>query len=212
MGGDRVERMDDGSIIFENDIDRCIFEYCEKYDFESPKVMTQNQWSGALIYTYNQLFKNTNILKDNTPNIYNNNSIPGLNTSNCGRYNINILDSICDYYMYLCTVYDKEISVMGFYRLTGVHWDTIEGWRDGKSQSSTTASTIWKKLHEGREESLVAKLVSNKNPVATIAILNKHFGYNMPGVKQAENHNRIGTIDDIKQLMIEKSDNSDATG
>jgi hypothetical protein len=199
-GGWIMEKLDDGSIIFENDIDRLIFDYCQKYDFESPKTMTQNQWSGALIYIYNHLFKNTDILKDKSINIYNNNNIPGLDKSNCGRYNIDLLNVLCDYYCYLCTVYDKEISVMGFYRLTGVHWDTIEGWRDGKSQLNTAASTIWEKLHKGREESLVSKLVSNKNPVAIIAILNKHFGYNMPGVRDQSRNNAALTAESLPQL------------
>ena len=174
--------------------------------------MTQNQWSGALIYIYNHLFKNTSILRDKTPldnyNIYNNK--PGINNSNCNRYDLNTVNALCDYYCYLCTVYDKEISIMGFHRLTGISTDVINTWGEGArtNKLSTAGYEIWKKLNEGREESLVAKLVSNKNPVATIAILNKHFGYNMPGVRQNEQKQQIGTIDDIKQLMIGKNDNT----
>ena len=75
-------------------------------------------------------------------------------------------------------------------------------------RSSRAGCEIYRKLSRGREESLVSKLTSNKNPVAVIAILNKHFGYNMPGVRQNEQKQQIGTIDDIKQLMIGKNDNT----
>ena len=103
---------------------------------------------------------------------------------------------------------------MGFARLSCIEYNTVSAWGSATrgNKLSTAGSRIYEKLTRSREEALVAKLAGNKNPVAVIAILNKHFGYNMPGVKQAENHNRIGTIDDIKQLMIDKTDNSDVTG
>ncbi|MBO7713964.1 MAG: hypothetical protein J6S85_10370 [Methanobrevibacter sp.] len=205
--------------IYDTDIDMCIDLFCQKYHIEDMTKAPQNQWNACLMFICSKLFKNTGVLKDKTPlegyintdytTKYNNTNI---SNSNCNRYNIELLTAICDYYIYLCSVYDKEVSIMGYSRLTGINPDTIHDWGNEINKLSRSGCDIYRKLNRGREESLVSKLTSNKNPVAVIAILNKHFGYNMPGVKQAENHNRIGTIDDIKQLMIEKNDNSDVTG
>lgn len=198
--------------IYDTDIDMCIDMFMQKYAIDDMRMAPQNVWNSCLMFINSKLFKNTDILKIKSPldnyNIYNNN--PGYNKSNCNAYNINLLIAICDYYIYLCGIYDKECSIMGFSRLTGINQDTIHDWGNGINKLNTGGCDIYQKLNQGREESLVSKLVSNKNPVAVIAVLNKHFGYNMPGVRQNEQKQQIGTIDDIKQLMIGKSDNTPA--
>jgi hypothetical protein len=39
-------------------------------------------------------------------------------------------------------------------------------------------------LTDAREQSLIAKLVSMKHPTAMAIILNKDYGYNLPGVSK----------------------------
>jgi hypothetical protein len=213
-----LERItDDTNItVFENDIDMYLHLFCESNGIENLRHESQNVFNAALIFVGSKLFRGTNVLKDKTPldGYINNNNINTasykLNNSDCNRYNTDLVELLCDYYIYLCCKYDKDCTIMGFARLSCIEYNTISAWGSATrgNKLSTAGSRIYEKLTRSREEALVAKLAGNRNPVAVIAILNKHFGYNMPGVKQAESHSRIGTIDDIKQLMIEKSDNA----
>lgn len=51
-----------------------------------------------------------------------------------------------------------------------------------------------------REESLSSKLATgNKNPVGILAILNKHYQWNLPGVKTEQNR-QIKTAEQLPQL------------
>lgn len=191
---EKVQGTENTIEVFENDIDLCLRLFQEEQKIDDMKTISQSVWNGFLMYTYRKLFKGTRKLFD--PN----------NSHNA--YNYLLLDNICNYYIYLCTIYDKEISITGFSYLTGVDSETINNWSynnniynadntdniiikntDG-SISTVKASCLriglYKKLVKGREESLTAKLATaNKNPVGIMAILNHHYGWNMPGVREA---------------------------
>lgn len=82
-------------------------------------------------------------------------------------------------------MYDKEISITGFSYLTGINQDTIHDWGNNINKLSSSSCEIYKKLHKGREESLSNKLVTGKqNPVGILGVLNRHYQWNMPGVKE----------------------------
>ena len=58
---------------------------------------------------------------------------------------------------------------------------------DDGEKLSTKRIGIYKKLIQSREESLSAKLATgNKNPVGIMAILNHHYSWNMPGVRETK--------------------------
>jgi hypothetical protein len=60
-----------------------------------------------------------------------------------------------------------------------------------------------------REESLANKLADGKqNPVGVIAILNKHYGWNMPGVTRETANRQQISLEDIRGKMAELSQNS----
>lgn len=192
---ERVRETENTIEVFENDIDLCLKLFQEEQKIEDMRTISQAVWNGFLMYTNRKLFKGTRVLFDKK--------------SAHGSYDYILVDNICNYYIYLCTLYDKEISINGFMYLTGIDNDTITNWgynnniytdnteiiniynNNGDVVSTVKASQlrmrIYKKLIEGRQESLTAKLATaNKNPVGIMAILNHYYGWNMPGVREAK--------------------------
>jgi hypothetical protein len=160
--------------IYDNEIKLQLDNFCNDFQIEDMSKESQNKWNAALLYIYKYVFKDTNKLKDKT------------NISN--RYNIDMVNSVCDIYINYCYLYDKEISIMGFSKLTGIDTDTINSWGNNEYMASSNASVIHKKLTKEREESLSNILISGKrNPVGILGALNRHYQWNMPGVNNRDN-------------------------
>ena len=161
-------------------------------------------WNGALRYISRKVFPNKDILKSKTNiNIYNNN-IP----SNFNAYNYDLVNDICDIYIDLCFVYDKEISIMGFSNLTGIDNVIIQDWGVNERLSKTSLE-IYKKLIAFREESLSSKLATgNKNPVGILAILNRHYQWNMPGVTRETSKRQSLGAAELPKLGIHNAENA----
>lgn len=107
-------------------------------------------------------------------------------------------------------MYDKEVSAIGFSLLTGIDRYTIATWRDEGTKLSPSCSDIGKKISDFREESLSAKLATAKrNPVGILAILNRHYGWNLPGVsREQQNHKQALTASDLPQLGVANGQNT----
>ena len=106
---------------------------------------------------------------------------------------------MCDIYINLCYEYDKEISILGFCKLTGIVQDTIYQWGAESSRAGTSASEIYKKLSREREESLSNMLISGKrNPVGLLGALNRHYGWNM-GQPRGNSVEQKQSIEDIQE-------------
>ena len=89
-------------------------------------------------------------------------------------------------------MYDKEVSIMGFSKLSGIDTDTINSWGNNECQISSESSVIYKKLSKEREESLSGMLISGKrNPVGILGALNRHYQWNMPGVSNRDNNKAL---------------------
>lgn len=204
---ERVEDAEQTVEVFENDIDLYLKLFCEEQNIEDLKAESQSVWNAALMYVKRHVFSTPDILKSNS-NIVNNNSIMD---SNYNQYNYDLVDNVCDYYIYLCMRYDKEVSAIGFSLLTGIDRYTIATWRDGQNKLSTKSLDIGKKIYDYREESLSNKLVTGKqNPVGVLGVLNRHYAWNLPGVSKERTSERALTaselpkLGEIKQLESEK--------
>ena len=112
---ERVEHTESTIEVFENDIDFYLQEFAERDDIKDFKSVTQSVWNSALRYVYDHVFKpNPSILKSHTNISITGNDIP----SNYNAYNYNLLNDICDYYIYnMCMRYNKEVSVLIVLRL-----------------------------------------------------------------------------------------------
>lgn len=185
--------------VFENDIDLYLHQFQEEQGIEDLRTVPQSVWNGALRYIYNHVFKNnSDLLKSH--NIYNinNNNIP----SNCNMYNYDLILEIVDYYIYdMCMVNNKEVSILGFITLTGIDESIIYDWGNNNNKLSSTAPKIYKKLCQMREESLSNKLVDGKqNPVGTIAVLNRQFGWASPYTSDANRGKSSLTAAELPKL------------
>ena len=193
----KIQEQEQTMEVFENDIDLYLKLFCEEQGIEDIRTASQSVWNAALMYIKRHVFNNNSILKSNN-NIINNNSIMD---SNYNAYNYDLVDSICDYYIYLCMMYDKEVSAIGFSLLTGIDRYTIATWRDDGTKLSSKSSGIGKKISDFREESLSAKLATaNKNPVGILAILNRHYAWNLPGVSKEQTSKRALSAAELPKL------------
>ena len=199
----------DGVEVFESDIDTYLHLFCEENGIEDLKKESQSVWNSCLYYIYKHVFKNTNILKDNTlMNIPNNNI-----KSSCNRYNIDMCMKVLDIYIYdMCMKYDKEVSLIGYSTLTGINRQTVYDWSNGVHGSSAGGIDVFQKLKAFREESLSNKLVTGaKNPVGVIAVLNRQFGWASPYTSDSNRQKQALTADALPQLNCTKSiDNSES--
>lgn len=153
--------------VYEDDISMYLDQYIHERNIQDMSKETQNKWNAALIYINKYLFK---------PN--RDRLLVESRLSNA--YNIDLISSICDIYINLCYEYDKEVSIMGFSKLTGIDTDTIQSWGHCEYQVTASASAIYKKLSSNNEESLSAMLISGKrNPVGILGALNRRHGWNM---------------------------------
>jgi hypothetical protein len=175
---------ENGTEVYENGIYLYLDQYIEEHNVEDMHKEPQSRWNAALLYINKNLFKlHPEILKSEN------------RVSN--TYDINIINTICDIYIELCYEYDKEVSILGFCKLTGIVQDTIYQWGNETTRLGSSASEIYKKLSTEREESLSNMLISGKrNPVGLLGALNRHYGWNMgqPRGGITEKHQSIEQI------------------
>ena len=201
---EKVEHIDPSIEIFENDIDLYLHQFQEEQNIEDLRTVPQSVWNGALMYINRHVFKpNPQALKSNNiynTNIYNNNTNI---TTNYNMYNYGLVNKVLDYYIYLCQIYNKEISIMGFSNLVNINPDTIHDWGKDNNKLSSSCCEIYKKLTQMREESLSNKLVDGKqNPVGTIAVLNRQFGWASPYVSDANRNKQSLTAAELPKLGL----------
>lgn len=175
--------------LFENDIDLYLHQFCQEQNIPDMREQTQSVWNGCLRYIYKRVFKGKDILLKQT------------DIGPANMYNYEMLMEIVDYYIYdMCMVYNKEVSILGFVTLTGVDQSIIYDWGNNVNKLSTLPTEIYKKLSSMREESLSNKLADGrKNPVGVLAILNRHYQWNLPGVSK-EPAKKALTIEELPQL------------
>ena len=206
---EKVQEQERTQEVFESDIQLYLSMFCEDKGIEDIKTESQSVWNGALRYIRKHVFGCSDMLKskDNI-NIYNNN-IP----SNFNAYNYDIVNNVCDIYIDLCFVYDKEVSIIGFSNLTGIDTDTINEWGNESVKLSSMSTVVYKKLREFREESLSNKLVTGKqNPVGVLGVLNRHYAWNMPGVREDKSSKKVLTAAELPKLSGGEVDGIDVVG
>ena len=170
--------------IYDSEIEACLDSFCAEKGITNISKESQSVWNAALMYIKKIVFPDVKQLKSNT--LFKN----GIGAmSNCNAYNYELVDHICDIYIYLSLMNDKEVSINGFSYLTGINRDTIEEWGHNNKKLSNKAFPIYKKLVDTRLESLSGKLATGKqNPVGVIAILNHFYGWNSPYTADANRH------------------------
>lgn len=186
--------------VYNNRIEESIANYCIDHNLKENDLYTidQSRWNSVLIYVYKQVFKPCNT---DTVRRYNEHS----NIDYCDK---ELLDNICDIYINLCYEYSKEVSVMGFCKLTGIDTETVYNWaKDPGAERGSFG--LAKKLQVEREESLSSRLVSGKgNPVGILGILNRHYGWNMGQPRGQESRQKAPDVPTIAEKYgVQLADN-----
>lgn len=181
--------------VYNNAIEEAISQYCIDHNLDKKDLYTmdQSRWNSVLMYIYQYAFKPVSTDKRQ----YNEHS-------NINYSDIDLLKSVCNIYINLCYEYSKEISILGFSKLTGINPDTIYTWgkEDGLSRGT---SDIYKNLNREREESLSVRLVSGKgNPVGILGILNRHYGWNMGQPRGQDSRQKAPDLPGLERKYLEQ--------
>ena len=182
--------------VYNNAIEEAISQYCIDHNLEQKDLYTmdQSRWNSVLMYIYQYAFKPV----DTDKRQYNEHS-------NINYSDIDLLKSVCNIYINLCYEYSKEISILGFSKLTGINPDTIYTWGKDEGLSRGT-SDIYKNLNREREESLSVRLVSGKgNPVGILGILNRHYGWNMGQPRGQDSRQKAPDLPGLERKYLEQT-------
>ena len=194
---EKVQEQEQTIEVFENDIALYLSMFCEENNIEDMKKESQSVWNACLMYIQRHVFSNRDLLKQSN-NVYNSNSIMD---SNYNMYNYDLLYNILEYYIYLCNMYNKEISSMGYSKLIGISNEIISMWGNDNNKLSSKSFEIYKKLNQEREESLSNKLADGKqNPVGVIAILNRQYGWASPYTSDSNRQKQALTAAELPKL------------
>lgn len=187
-------------IVYDDIFQELIDQFCMDNNIDDMRTASQSVWNSCLRNIYKHLFKNSDVLKSKETQ----QTTGMIMQSNNNAYDISAVNEILDYYIYdLCMRYDKEVSIIGFSTLTGIEHSTIHNWSSINSNDvlSQKRLDIFKKLNQFREESLSNKLATgNKNPVGILAILNRHYSWNLPGVSKESAPKQALTAADLPRL------------
>lgn len=164
--------------IYENDFEIAIAEACQKFRIEDLVKEGQTRWKAVMHYVGKRVFPDTKVLKDKRTVWLEGNSIP----TNNNRYDYNIINILCDYYIQLSRQYNKLISTVAFSEFINIPTNTIDQWRE--TESSTATFKIWKKLQGNREDSLKDKAVDSGNVMGVFQVGRREYQWDMPGVRE----------------------------
>lgn len=177
--------------IYENDFEIAIAEAKQKYGIEDLVKEGQTRWKAVMHYVGKRVFPDTKMLKDKQTVWLEGNKIP----TNNNRYDYEILDILCDYYIQLSRRYNKLISTVAFSEFINIPTNTVDVWRD--TESSTPTFKIWKKLQGNREDSLKDKAVDSGNVMGVFQVGRREYQWDMPGVREETKRVAAQTPDEI---------------
>ena len=199
---DEVILLDVGDVkIYDNDVEMAIDDACHKFHIEDLKAERQRPWKSVLQFVGNRVFADRKLLKSKVLSVYDNNIIP----TNCNRYNYELIESICNYYIYLSNIYDKFVSTEGFSYFVNIPKDTIDGWK--QTEPSSTSYRIWKKLQDIRLESIKDDALDNGNVTGTMFVGNTEYGLNLPGVSREQANKPALTADELPKFSDDSRQN-----
>lgn len=180
-----------------NSINKYISLFCEENNIQDIKDITQSVWNGCLLYIYYNYISPSEILLNKN--------------DKSNMYNLDMCSILCDYYIYLCRIYDKECSLWGYSYLSGIEEYTIYDWYQNYNgykngiRATTKAKYIYKKLNGEREKSLSDRLLTGKNPVGVLGILNHFYGWAGTGNMVEDKEKQSASLADLRGKLTDNS-------
>lgn len=172
--------------------------YLEMIHAESLTDITQQQYSGFLMYCAMNYFRPTKVLLQTTP-------IQKMQYANISKYNDKLLVLVCEYYIFMSFQYNKVVNGYGFSLFIGCDFDNITRWSKDENQRPELSGMI-KRLRILYEKSLENGAQSGKNPVGFIAALNHHFNWsadNKPSLTVNINRSQEQIMSTFDSSLIE---------
>lgn len=186
--------------LYREDFERAINQACQELQIEDLKNEGQRPWKAVCKRVGEIIFNDNSILKDKR--LYDNPYIP----TNYNKYNYNILNSICDEYIYFSDIYNKLCSTIAFSSWCNIDNSTVDNWRLNK-ESSPASFEIWKKLQGIRKDCIKDRAYDNKSPVGAMFVGNNEFGMNQPGIGYEATQARALSANELPQLNGSNSQN-----
>lgn len=192
--------------IYDSDVDAAISDACVRFGIEDLTKASQRRWKRVMEFVGKRLFGDTKILRDKSTVWLEGNKIP----TNNNRFDYNILNILCDYYMSLSDQYDKLISAEAFSLFLNIPRDTIGSWKD--EDSSSMRFRIYKKLKDFRLECIKDNSYDNGNVTGTMYVGNVEYGTNLPGVREEKSGRHIISADEPIRLDVGEVKGIDVVG
>ena len=186
--------------VYREDFKNAILQACAEQGIEDLKKEGQRPWKAVCRRVGEIIFNDNSILKDKQ--LSDNPYIP----TNYNRYNYNILNNICDEYIYISDVYNKLCSTVAFSNWCNSDCGVIDNWRLNK-ESSPKSYEIWEKLQGIRKDCIKDRAYDNKSPVGAMFVGNNEFGMNQPGIGYEATQARALSANELPQLGGSNSQN-----
>lgn len=174
--------------VYDDDIDLYLEEYIETRGLDRNKIPSM-QWSAAMMYVHNHVFKNDERRLKNDVGY---------------SYNLDAVTKLLDKYLFLCADYGQRVCVEHFCLLSGISKGTISYWSsDQRRTGNKQAKEIYKRLIESSLMSADDLMIS-RNGVNSIAYRNSvQERYNQYLDKQKD-RKIIDTVELAERLGITK--------
>lgn len=153
--------------IYTSTVQDLIDNACIEFHIEDLLKAGQRQWKAVMYYVGKRLFPDTKVLKDKR--LYS----TGVAMTNYNRYDYEVLDILCNYYLNLSDRYSKLVSAVAFSYFCNIPTNTIDIWAgDEPSQGSFK---IWQKLRQNRKDCILDRAYDSNSPVGAMYVGNTDF-------------------------------------
>ena len=182
--------------VYREDFKNAILQACAEQGIEDLKKEGQRPWKAVCRRVGEIIFNDNSILKDKQ--LSDNPYIP----TNYNRYDYNILNCICDEYIYWSDIYNKLCSTVAFSYVVNIPTTTIDLWRS--TEPSSWSFKIWQKLQGNRKDCIKDKAYDSNSPVGSMFVGNNEFGMNQPGIGAEATQRIAQKAEDLPRLDIQK--------
>lgn len=153
--------------IYTSTVQDLIDQACIEFHIDDLLKAGQRQWKAVMYYVGKRLFPDTKVLKDKR--LYS----TGVAMTNYNRYDYEVLDILCNYYLNLSDRYSKLVSAVAFSYFCNIPTNTIDIWAgDEPSQGSFK---IWQKLRQNRKDCILDRAYDSNSPVGAMYVGNTDF-------------------------------------
>lgn len=153
--------------IYTSTVQDLIDNACIEFHIDDLLKAGQRQWKAVMYYVGKRLFPDTKVLKDKR--LYS----TGVAMTNYNRYDYDVLDILCNYYLNLSDRYSKLVSAVAFSYFCNIPTNTIDIWAgDEPSQGSFK---IWQKLRQNRKDCILDRAYDSNSPVGAMYVGNTDF-------------------------------------